>query len=100
AGTEPREHFRILEFVAEREVVGARGDQLVVFVTVAARHRYGLHADESSHSLANGAHERLALLQAVGGFAILEILTVIAGVEVREDAVGFLPRGECYLDDI
>ena len=65
AGADAREHFRILEFVAEREVVCSRLDQLVVFVEALARDRDRLHADEAADARPHGAHVGLDLPQSV-----------------------------------
>src|SRR5262249_59406444 len=59
-----------------------------------------LHADESPDALADGAHKRLALTQAVDRLELVHILEVIAGVQVREDRAGFVARRERDLDHI
>src|SRR3954447_4688220 len=100
AGTEAREDFRILEFVAEREVIGSRGDEIVVFIEAVPRNGNGLHADEPADVRADRAHERLRLTKTMDDFAIGAIFVVIAGIEMREDAVRFVARRQRHLDDV
>src|SRR5262249_12868291 len=55
---------------------------------------------ESADPLAQRAHERLALPQAVDGLEPVDVLEVVAGIQVREDGARLLPRGERDLDDV
>ena len=94
------EPLRVLELVAEGEVVRARLDQRVVLGEHAARHRVRLDADEPSDLLADRPHEGLALPQAVDRLEPIDLLEVIARVQVREDRARLVARGAGDLDDV
>ena len=81
-------------------MIGARFNELVIFMKLRFQYRDGLNADESTDVLPHGPHERLALPQAVNDLAIRAILIVIAGIEVREDAMRFVARGDRHFNHV
>ena len=81
-------------------MVGSGLDQRVVLGEHAARHRVRLHADEAADLLAQRPHEGLALPQAVDRLEPVDLLEVVARVQVREDRARLVARRAGDLDDV
>ncbi len=67
---------------------------------LSARDGHGLDADEAADFGADRLHERLALPQAVQRLELVDVLEVVARVQVREDRAGVVPRGARDLDHV
>lgn len=100
AGAELLEVLRVLELIAEGEVVGARLDERVVLTELPPRYGHGLNADEAAHLPAQRADERLALPEAVDRLEAVHLLEMVAGIEVSEDRARFLPGSPRHLDHL